>query len=305
MVEQDSVEAPYPPVRTFVSVRIVVPWSARVFAILRMVFGFFIALALLGLASEGQQSLERESFSFVRYLLMIGAGLMFVVAAVSGWSNLRAAFARRARLEVLNDRLAIYHGGVFRHPTAVAWDDIETVAFDDRPFRYKRSGSHHRFDLIPERSAGDAPEGAGDVSEGVGAEPRLRWLFSRPGGAPLPLLGQVFDVPNVAVLFKEPKVLRPIRRWQKAFPSKVRLGPPIHKRKSRGFLVRVKDAPNLRAVLEPWGTVGPITWDGLAAKAPPEEDRRKARRSAWRDNVILYALVLGQAAIPLVIALND
>ena len=112
-------------------------------------------------------------------------------------------------------------------------------------------------------------------------------------------------MPNLAVLFKEPKVLRPIRRWQKAFPSKVRLGPPIHKRKSRGFLVRIKDAPTLREVLEPWGVVGPITWDGLAPHAPPEKDRRRARRIAWRDNLILYALLLGQAAIPLVIALND
>ena len=63
------------------------------FALLRMLFGFFMALALLGLATEGQESLQRESFSVVRYLLMIAAGLMFVVAAVSGWSNLRAAFA--------------------------------------------------------------------------------------------------------------------------------------------------------------------------------------------------------------------
>jgi hypothetical protein len=297
VVEQNSVDTPPPPVRTFASVRIVVPWSARVFALLRMVFGFFMALALLGLASEAQESLERESFSFVRYILMVGAGLMFVVAAVSGWSNLKAAFARRARLEVLNDRLAIYHGGVFRHPTAVAWDDVETVAFDDRPFRYKRSGSHQRFDLMP--------EGLEETESAVVKNGALRWLFSRSGGAPLPLLGQVFDVPNVAVLFKEPKVLRPIRRFQKAFPSKVRLGPPIHKRKSRGLLMRVKDAPALREALEPWGIVRPITRDGLAAKAPPEEDRRKARRTAWRDNVILYALLLGQAAIPLVIALND
>jgi hypothetical protein len=295
VAELDTVEPPPPPpppVRTFVSVRIVVPWSARVFALLRMLFGFFMALALLGLASEGEVYLNQEGFSFVRYLLMIASGLMFVVAAVSGWSNLRAAFARKARLEVLNDRLAIHHGGVFLHPTAVAWDDIETIAFDDRPFRYKRSGDHQRFDLTPEGAE-------------VQDENPLRWLFSRPGGAPLPLLGQVFDVPNLAVLFKEPKVLRPIRRWQKAFPSKVRLGPPIHKRKSRGFIVRIKDAPTLREVLEPWGVVGPITWDGLVAHAPPEEDRRRARRIGWRDNLFLYALLLVQAAIPLVIALND
>ena len=93
MAEQDNVETPTLPVRAFVSVRIVVPWSAAWFALLRMLFGFFMALALLGLATEGQESLQRESFSFVRYLLMIGAGLMFVVAAVSGWSNLRAAFS--------------------------------------------------------------------------------------------------------------------------------------------------------------------------------------------------------------------
>ena len=111
-------------------------------------------------------------------------------------------------------------------------------------------------------------------------------LLAAPPARPLPLLGQVFDVPNLAVLFKEPKVLRPVRRWQKAFPSKVRMGPPIHKRKSRGFLVRIKDAPTLREVLEPWGVVGPITWDGLAPHAPPEEDRRRARRIAWRDNLV-------------------
>ena len=277
------------PTPAVVVVPIIVSWSARIFALLRMLLGFFAALAALGVAT-GDAELLNDEFSLLRYVEMLIAGILIPIAAISAWSNLRSAFARRARLEVLTDRLAIYHGGVFRAPLAIARSDIEAVAFDDRPFRYKRSGNHARFDLKPEGSDEDRP---------------LGWLYSRSGGAPLPLLSQVFDVPNVAVLFTGEKILRPVRRWQKAFPSKVRMGPPLHKRRSRGFMARVKNASALSQALEEWDVVRPITWADLDAHSPPESDRARVRRLTWRDDAILFVVVVGQAAIPLLIALND
>ena len=285
---QNEGETPAAQPTTFGSMRVVVPWSARLFALLRMLLGFFIALSALGIVFDPPPANTVETGVLV--IVYVTALTVLPFAAISFWSNMRSAFARDARLELLSDRLAIYHGGVFSRPFAISWDDVEAVAFDDRPFRYKRSGDHKRFRLDPEPTEEDSP---------------LDWLYSRAGGAPLPLLGQVFDVPNTAVLFTEPKVLRPIRRWQKAFPSKVRMGPPIHKRKSRGLLIRVKDAAALRAVLDPWGVVKPITSEMLQAHAPPESDRARARRSMWRDDIILFGLLIGQAAIPVLIALAD
>jgi hypothetical protein len=288
-MDQSAAPAPNPPTGTIASARIVVPWSARVFALLRTLLGLFIALAAFGIAI-GDAELLGDEFTFLALVELVTAAIVLPFAVISSWSNLRAAFARRARLEVLPDRLAIYHGGVFSEPLAVARDDIEAAWFDHRPFRYKRSGDHQRFDLTPDGSDEERP---------------LRWLYSRAGGAPLPLLGQVFDVPNFAVLFTEPKILRPVRRWQKAFPSKIRMAPPLHKRKSRGLMARLQDPRSLREGLEPWGVVRPITWDMLDSHAPPESDRLRARRSMWRDNAFLFVLVLGQASIPVIIALNN
>lgn len=288
-MEQGPAAGTVAPAGDVVVVPIVVPWSARLFALLRMLLAFFVSLGALGIAF-GDAELLNDDFSALRYGEMMVAGVLVPFAAMSAWSNLRSALARRTRLEVLPDRLAIYHGGVFRTPLAVARRDIQAVAFDERPFRYKRSGDHRRFDLRPAGSEEERP---------------LGWLYSRAGGAPLPLLSQVFDVPNVAVLFTEVKVLRPIRRWQKAFPSKVRMGPPIHKRKSRGLMARMKDPGALRAALEPWGIVRPITWTDLDAHEPSASDRARARRLRWRDDAVLVFIVLGQAAIPLLIAIND
>jgi hypothetical protein len=286
VADQGVADAPAAQPDRLGTARVVVPWSARVFAFLRMLLAFVIVLTAIGILGGENSEIDDAVLGY----LYVGSLIALPFAAMSFWSNMRAAFAHKARLEILSDRLAIYHGGVFRKPFAIAWEDVEAVAFDDRPFRFKRSGNHRRFSLKPE--------------EPDDADP-LDWLYSRSGGAPLPLLGQVFDVPNLAVLFRSPKVLRPVRRWQKAFPSKLRMGPPIHKRKSRGLLVRIKDAPALEAMLEPWGIVRPITWEMLQRHTPAEEDRKKARRSTLRDDAILFLLIVGQAAIPLIIALSD
>ncbi|MGH2754366.1 MAG: hypothetical protein ACRDLB_08010 [Actinomycetota bacterium] len=291
-MDQSATDVATVPVYTVVSTRIIVPWRARIFAVLKMLIAFFFALGALGLATRDAE-LVSDSFSLAIYVEMLIAAVLFPLAALSGWSNMRSAFARKARLEVLPDRLAIYHGGVFRAPTAIARDDIAATAFDHRPRgRFKRRKERDRFEL---NTGGD--EGPPEVAPG---EPR--WLYSSVGGAPLPLLGQVADVPNVAVLFTEPKRLRPIRRWQKAFPSKILIGPPLHKRNSRGFLANVKDPETLRDALDGWGIVRPITRGDLAANAPPPVDAKRVRRLRWRDNAILFAIVAGQAIIPLVVA---
>ena len=80
------------------------------------------------------------------------------------------------------------------------------------------------------------------------------------------------------------------------------IGPPIHKRNSRGFLANVKDPGAVEDALKRWQLVRPIRRHDLAANAPPSRAEKRVRRLRWRDNAILFLIVAGQAIIPLVVA---
>jgi hypothetical protein len=242
---------------------------------------FFATSVALGAVAEGSEELARQD--------TIGSILKAVLGAVATpfafWvaiSSLVATFARRARIEVWQDRLVIHHRALFRKPVTIDRGHVAAADFDIRPARLRRFRDHKRFELPLQ---GDEPQ-------------RPEWLYSKVAGSPFVALSQVNDVPNAVICFREPLLLKPARRWQKPFPARVSHHPPLHRHRSRGLLIRFKDAYRAREVLEGWTVVRPLSVEDLEALAPSENDVRKANRLYVLDGVMIVAILVTVSALP-------
>jgi hypothetical protein len=202
---------------------------------------------------------------------------------------MQVAFARKAYLEVRDDGVVIRHPGIFRKPVLVPRRLISVAAFDERKASFKRFRDHHRFHL------------AGDLSDTRGEEPP--WLYSKVGGSPLPLLSHVHDVPNLALLFTHPIKLQPPRRGVKPFPAKTVAHPPVHGHRSRGLLIRVRDTHDIERAFRRWGVARPLGRSDIYSLAPTPAEVDAARRRVSLTNVAILAVVVLQAAAPLLLYL--
>lgn len=231
--------------------------------------------------AEGSEELARQD--------TIGSILKAVLGAIATpfafWvaiSSLVATFVRKARIEVWSDRLVIHHRALFRKPVSISRADLAAADFDIRPARLRRFRDHKRFELPLEGNEPQRPE----------------WLYSKVSGSPFVSLSQVNDVPNAVLCFREPLLLQPARRWQKPFPARVSHHPPLHRHRSRGLLIRFKDAHRAREVLEGWTDVRRLNILDLEALAPSKSDIRKAKRLYVLDGVMIVGILATVSALP-------
>lgn len=262
--------------------RIAVRPYARAVGLLKAGIALVAILAAIGFGSDvGDEisSSEEETEWLYAVLLLCVAGA-FGAARVF-WSNLRSALVRKPTLKVGTDGLVIHHEGVFKKPVRISHEDIRVVSFDDRPAR-RRGRDHPRFSL------------AGTDDHGPG------WLYSRTTGSPFPVIGQVPDAPNLAIVFARPVELPKPRRFVKAFPSKQVFFPPLDGRPSRGLLLRMKDPERTRLALAEHHEVRPLNLDDL--EPPDERSRSRASRLTLRDNLVMGTLIVVQFALPIALA---
>ncbi len=242
---------------------------------------FFATSIALGAVAQGSEELARQDTigSILKAVLgAIATPLAFWVAI----SSLAATFVRRARIEVWSDRLVIHHRALFRKPVSIDRSDIAAADFDIRPARLRRFRDHKRFQ-IP--LTDDEPQ-------------RPEWLYSKVAGSPFVSLSQVGDVPNAVLCFRKPLLLHPARRWQKPFPARVSHHPPLHRHRSRGLLIRFKDARRAREALEGWTDVRPLNMADIEALAPSAAEIRKARRLYIFDGVMIVGILATVSALP-------
>lgn len=266
-------------------IRIAVRARARLLSILKAALALLVLVALVGVATESSERLQADPADGPREIATL------IVAALGGLASFlvfvsagAATLAKKPWLEVTPEHLTIHHRGLFRRDVTVPRLRVAAVSIDDRSARLERFRDHPRFELA----------GAGD-----GREPR--WLFSKAGGAPFPLLSQSVDVPNLAICFTEPLRLGPARRWIKVFPARSSIHPPIHNRRSRGLLLRVADPGAARAAFEPWGVVRDITISDLSLIRPTEADRRKVVLLGRLDGAAIIALLGALLVLPVVV----
>lgn len=270
---------------TPVRVRIVVRATARLLSLLKAAMALFALAAAAGLASEASGRLSEDSSdALADVAALIGSGAAGVLAFLVFVSAGAAAIARKAYLEIHPNGLTIHHRGLFRRDIDIAKDNIAAIAFEDRSHRFRRFRDHPRFPL-PD------PEPA--------SEPR--WLYSKVGGAPFPILAQAPEVPNMAICFAQPMVLAPTRRWVKIFPARASIHPPIHKRRSRGLLLRIADTAAAHSALEPWGLTREITQTDLAEVRPSASDRKKVRLLRRLDGAAILTVTLALSVLPLLL----
>lgn len=212
---------------------------------------------------------------------MVAAAAVVAFAARILWSNLRIALVRKASITISPDHLLLRHEGIFKAPVTIQREGVRVVSFDDRPAR-RRGRDHPRFALP------DAGEN----------EPE--WLYSRTTGSPFPLISQVPDVPNMAIVLHQPVELPKPRRFVKAFPSKQIFVPPLKGRPSRGLLLRLKDPAGARNELEEHYEVRDLV--GTDLPEPDLRSRERARRLTLRDNVVMGSLIVVQFALPIALA---
>jgi hypothetical protein len=275
--------------QSVVMLRIVVRPLARIVALLKafITLGFTVAGAtIIGTVSDAEDGATQ---SWQDAVLAVAGVLLFLAALRVTVSLVRVAFSRRARLEIGPHGIVVHHKGLFTKPVTIARADIAVANADEQKARFRRFREHKRFSLIP---------------PGPGEPIRPAWLYSKAGGAPLPLLSHVPDVPNLALVFDRPLSLEPVRRWVKPFPSKLLIHPPVHKRDSRGLLLNVKEIDRAKEVFTDWGIFRPITMTDLGSLAPSLQQTRQAARLRRRDNGILITLVTAQVALPLLFVDN-
>lgn len=121
------------------------------------------------------------------------------------------------------------------------------------------------------------------------------WLYSKHG-SPLPLVGHFREVPNVAILFRDPIRFRGIRRVSRpVFRHSVRS--PIRTKDAHGFLFAAEQPFIAEQVLRAWGV--PIraftTEDAVALRPSAADRRRQSYRTAFTVGVGLT--VFGSQAL--------
>lgn len=223
-----------------------------------------------------------------------------VFAALSAWAAWIFAIpglARNAFIELGSNSLLVRHPGVFKHPLTIPRDEIKAAAIDPRPWRWRWLGNKGRFHL-------GGAEGAGPV-DGVARGPFPEWLFSVVGGSPFPVLSNVDDVPNVALLFTTPIRLRAVRRSLRPFATKNPVHIPLQARQVRGILVRLKDIDHVAGALGAWTSVRPLTHADVVELEPDAAYKRRAKKRHRVANIWLTILLLVQFGIPAVLSLAD
>lgn len=143
--------------------------------------------------------------------------------------------------------------------------------------------------------AHDDPDRAGWASGGSAPPPppppRDAFLFSRQGHS-LPFLrSDMLDVPNVAIVFREPIRLPRASWWFGFGPRSARSAFYRGGRETRGVLLNVGDPTGARMALESWDVVRPITAEDVI-----EQGLLLAKPLVgWR--ALAYALLIGGPAL--------
>jgi hypothetical protein len=86
------------------------------------------------------------------------------------------------------------------------------------------------------------------------------------------------------------------------FPARSSVHPPIHNRRSRGLLIRLRDVDAARRGFEPWGLERDLSHADMELLRPTEGDRRRLRRVALVDGTALLALFFFAFVLPMVTA---
>jgi hypothetical protein len=170
------------------------------------------------------------------------------------------------------DDLIIDHRSLFRRPMHIPRQIIAAAQVD-----IGTEGSlrvRDRFRLEREDDHGDLPD----------------WLYSKHG-SPLPLVGHFREVPNVAILLREPIRFRSIRRVSRpVFRHSVRS--PIRTKDVGGFTLAVEQPFLAEQVLRAWGVpIRAFTTEDAVALRPSDADRRRqSYRTAFTVGVGLILL---------------
>lgn len=265
--------------------RIEIRLATRIISLIKMLVAGSMTLVAIGLVGEGIDGLGETDDQWLDAGKIV-AGLAIVPFAFwATLSNLRAAVVRRGLLMVDDEGLTLKHPGIFRKPVRIPRSSVVVASFDDRSARLRRFRDHMRFEI----------EGDGDGKEPV-------YLYSKAGGAPFPVMSHTKDVPNLALMFAEPLVLGPVRRWTKLFPARSSLHPPIHKRRARGLLMRVKKPEKALLALEAWGVVRTIHASDLQELRPTSSDLVRVKRLAFVDNAAIVGSFTATVVLPFVLA---
>ncbi len=259
--------------------------SARAGQLLRGLALLLVALAalIIGVALP----LQPELAAYARALTpLLCLGLAGTVAWL-GWARVKAALATGAHLRLTEGDLVLEHPGLFRVPLRIPRALVRAAAVDPTRARAHRVGDRRRFVVSEDAEAGRVVTAC---------------LFSSRHGSPVPVVGQIpTDIPNVALLFREPVRFDAARRGVSAlFSGRPEVAPALGV-SPRGVLVRVEDPAAAEAALEAWGVLRPLTVGDIASLDPGPDEQRRRRRLRLAAHGIAVVLVATQAAIALMI----
>lgn len=245
-----------------------------------------VLVVLAGLATDASERLSSGSTDTWKDIAQLGScaigGLAAFLVFLSAGA---AAISKEAWLEVGSDSLVIHHKGLFRSDVRIERTHVAAISYDLQPRKRLRRGAE-RFEI---------PDGNEPLVEGW-----PMWLYSRPGGAPFPILGRSSDPPHLAFCFTEPIAIGPVRRWTKIFPARASIHPPIHGRRARGLLVPLSDPEEAPVAFAGWA-LPPITADHLFEVRPTDKDRKKVRLLARLDGAAIAVLLFTLLVLPLLL----
>jgi hypothetical protein len=261
---------------------------ARVVAFLKggiiLASGVFIIIGIVsGLIDSFGSGDPRDPLSPI-----LGAVLGFFVALLVisfGLRELRPLVAR-AHIDVHDNGIEIVHPGVLRKPLFVPRGAVRAAWVESTTSKRGRS-TRRRFHLAG-ASGPDVPA------------PFPEWLVSREGGSPYPLISNVFDDPNVALVLTEPiELLKVVKRGTRPFAMRNPAPAPAVGKHARGLLLRVKDAGLARRALSGWGVLRPFALADIISLQPSDADDRRFAARRRGSNIALLATIGVQALLPL------
>jgi hypothetical protein len=221
----------------------------------------------------------------------LAAAVFYVVLGASGICWLRTevtSYRHPAHMETHADRIEVVDPSSLEQPLELSHPAIKVILIDGRPVAEKRGESLRRFP-VPPWIPPDQPEHRRD------------WLYSNKPKEDFGLypIGPTDEVPNVAILLRDPIVLVPSNRF-KNFLCNPRVAA---KRWVHGIRIRVSDPDAMRDVAERMGVLREITAMDLAALQPLPEEAQYARflnrvqwtwliiyMVAWVGGLVLYML---------------
>jgi hypothetical protein len=234
-----------------------------------------LGLALIGIIMDATQSTGDR---------VVGIVSTVVTALVLIWLCYLGIWmmnAGRPAIRLEPDEMVIEHHSLFRRPVRIPRSSVAAMNVDvgtegslrpkDR-FRIERR-DHDPHEHLP------------------------TWLYSGKHGSPMPLIGHFREIPNVAILLREPFRFRGIRRVSRpVFRHSVRS--PIRTKDVRGFMFAAEQPFLAEQTLRAWGV--PMrafdTLDAISLRPGPGDRRRQTYRTAFTMFVGL-AVFGSQAAI--------